>query len=86
MDLDEEQTLWQNLHAVQSSFEVSLKEELFTESMAGLAQLRDPVDKFFDNVTVNVTDDSERRANRLALLRSITAVMNQVADFSKIEG
>ena len=83
---DEERDLWENLHAVQASFEVSLEAELFTESMAGLAQLRHPIDQFFDKVTVNVTDDSKRRANRLALLRSITVVMNQVADFSKIEG
>ncbi|MBT4933361.1 MAG: glycine--tRNA ligase subunit beta [Rhodospirillaceae bacterium] len=82
---DEEDTLWQNLHAVQDSFEVSLKEGLFTESMAGLAQLRPPIDAFFDKVTVN-SDKPELRANRLALLRAIVVVMNQVADFSKIEG
>jgi len=83
---EEENDLWQNLHAVQDSFTVSMESELFVEAMAGLAQLRSPIDKFFDNVTVNIEDDSERRANRLALLRSIKTVMNQVADFSKIEG
>ncbi len=82
---DEEDTLWQNLNAVQDSFEVSLKENLFMESMAGLAQLRPPIDAFFDKVTVN-SDKPELRANRLALLRAIVVVMNQVADFSKIEG
>ena len=84
-DQEEEDTLWQNLHAVQDSFEVSLKGEVFFESMAALAQLRPPIDAFFDKVTVN-TEDQERRKNRLALLRSIMVVMNQVADFSQIEG
>ncbi len=80
-----ENDLWQNLRAVQSSFEVSLKEELFVEAMAGLAQLRAPIDTFFDEVTVNA-EDRKVRANRLALLRSIVVVMNRVADFSEIEG
>ena len=53
--------------------------------MAALARLRAPVDAFFDNVTVNA-DDPKLRANRLRLLGRITAALEQVADFSKIEG
>jgi glycyl-tRNA synthetase beta chain len=53
--------------------------------MGILAQLRKPVDEFFDKVTVN-TDDAKLRENRLRLLSRIRAVMNQVADFSQIEG
>ena len=47
--------------------------------------LREPVDAFFDKVTVN-TDEAPLRENRLRLLSRIRAVMNQVADFSQIEG
>ncbi|MCH7932200.1 MAG: glycine--tRNA ligase subunit beta, partial [Proteobacteria bacterium] len=83
---DEEETLWQNLHVVQSSVKDNLTDNLFTEVMKDLAQLRRPIDNFFDEVMVNVKNDEDRRANRLALLRSIMVVMNQVADFSKIEG
>jgi glycyl-tRNA synthetase beta chain len=43
------------------------------------------VDKFFDDVTVNV-DDADIRRNRLRLLAHIQQVMDNVADFSKIEG
>jgi glycyl-tRNA synthetase beta chain len=50
-----------------------------------LAQLRRPVDEFFDNVTVNTSDESLRE-NRLRLLARIRAEMNRVADFSQIEG
>jgi len=57
----------------------------FAESMAALAGLRRPVDEFFERVTVNVADRALRE-NRLRLLSRIRAVMNQVADFSQIEG
>jgi glycyl-tRNA synthetase beta chain len=58
-----------------------------------LATLRAAVDEFFDKVTVNtdekvIVDGREVsvRENRLRLLSRIRAVMNQVADFSQIEG
>ena len=54
--------------------------------MSALAQLRPPIDAFFDQITVNVKNNDEVRANRLALLRAVVVVMNQVADFSRIEG
>jgi glycyl-tRNA synthetase beta chain len=62
-----------------------LRQEQFEGAMAALATLRQPVDEFFDKVTVN-TDDAKLRENRLRLLSRISAVMNQVADFSQIEG
>ncbi len=62
-----------------------LGKEAFTAAMKLLAELRAPVDAFFEKVTVN-TDNADQRAARLKLLARIVAVMNQVADFSKIEG
>jgi glycyl-tRNA synthetase beta chain len=53
--------------------------------MATLAALRRPVDEFFAKVTVNVPE-KELRENRLRLLARIRATMNQIADFSQIEG
>ena len=53
--------------------------------MSELARLRHPVDDFFDKVTVNC-DDAALRENRLRLLSRIRDTMNQVADFSQIEG
>ena len=61
--------------------------------MSALASLRQPVDGFFDRVTVNteekvIVDGQERslRENRLRLLSWIRNTMNRVADFSQIEG
>ena len=64
--------------------ELVLREE-FDAAMERLASMRRPVDEFFDKVTVN-TDDRALRENRLRLLSRIRNVMNQVADFSQIEG
>ncbi|MGE3474951.1 MAG: glycine--tRNA ligase subunit beta [Rhodospirillaceae bacterium] len=62
-----------------------LGKEDFTAAMKLLAELRAPVDAFFEKVTVN-TDNAAQREARLKLLAQIVAVVDQVADFSKIEG
>ncbi|HXF44683.1 MAG TPA: glycine--tRNA ligase subunit beta [Burkholderiaceae bacterium] len=53
----------------------------YTAALAALAPLKVPVDRFFDEVLVNV-DDERLRANRLALLARLHAAMNRVADLS----
>ncbi len=59
--------------------------ERFDGAMRALAELRGPVDAFFEHVTVNDADADVRR-NRLALLSQIRAATQSVADFSKIAG
>ena len=59
--------------------------EDFASAMAALASLRQPIDSFFDEVTVNDPDPSKRTA-RLALLDRFRAAVHNVADFSKVEG
>lgn len=81
----EEVALYHRLNGMSSTLEAFLDHEHFDRAMARLATLRPPVDAFFDKVTVN-TDDARLRENRLRLLSRIRAVMNQVADFSQIEG
>ncbi len=48
-----------------------------------LAELKQPVDDFFDQVMVNA-EDPALRANRLALLQQLQAAMRQVADLSRL--
>jgi glycyl-tRNA synthetase beta chain len=55
----------------------------FTGTLKTLAQLRDDVDAFFNDVMV-MADDLALRNNRLALLSSLHAMMNRVADISKL--
>ncbi len=52
-------------------------------SLRALAALKTPVDAFFDEVMVNA-EDAALRANRLGLLASLRAAMNQVADLSRL--
>ncbi len=52
-------------------------------SLQVLAGLRTPVDAFFDGVMVNA-DDAALRANRLALLATLHAAMNRVADLARL--
>ncbi len=85
LDLPEEKTLARSLDIVEDRAGELIGEERFEEAMAELARLRQPVDAFFDKVTVN-TGVPELRENRLRLLSRIRATMNQVADFSQIEG
>ncbi len=59
--------------------------ERFTDAMAALADLRQPVDAFFDAILVNA-ERPELRQNRLRLLFHLRAAMNMAADFSRIEG
>ena len=62
-----------------------LAAEDFSGAMAELAKLRPTVDAFFEHVTVNA-EERDLRVNRLRLLAQIWNTLNQVADFSKIEG
>ena len=55
----------------------------FAGALRALASAKPVVDRYFDDVMVMV-DDPAIRANRLALLRSVAATMNRVADISKL--
>jgi glycyl-tRNA synthetase beta chain len=81
----EETELGRRLREASESAAKRLGTEDFAGAMAALSALREPVDAFFDKVTVNA-DDAKLRANRLKLLSQIRMTMNQVADFSQIEG
>lgn len=55
----------------------------FTGSLTTLAAAREAVDAFFADVMV-MAEDPAVRANRLALLADLHAMMNQVADLSRL--
>jgi glycyl-tRNA synthetase beta chain len=81
----EEAKLFQAIGDVSTRADVLLADENFAGAMGALSRLREPVDAFFDQVTVNA-DQAEIRVNRLCLLSQIRVAMDAVADFSKIEG
>jgi glycyl-tRNA synthetase beta chain len=73
------------IESVKQDTVAAINVENFTGAMNALAELRKPVDDFFDQVTVNA-DNPELRKNRLHLLSQIRAATLGVADFSKIAG
>ncbi|MEN6584829.1 MAG: glycine--tRNA ligase subunit beta [Sulfuricella sp.] len=60
-----------------------LQNEDYTGALTRLAGARQAVDSFFDGVMV-MADEPLIRNNRLALLKSLGDLMNQVADISKL--
>ncbi|MEO0882617.1 MAG: glycine--tRNA ligase subunit beta [Pseudomonadota bacterium] len=80
-----EQDLHTALTKAVSDAETAIEQEDFETAMAALAPLRQPVDTFFDNVTVNAEDPALRR-NRLLILTMMRDALGKVADFSKVEG
>ena len=84
-DLPEEAALIAALDSAEPRAAEAIRAEDFTAAMSALALLRQPIDDFFDHVTVNDAD-SAKRERRLNLLMRFRDAVNQVADFSKIAG
>ena len=60
-----------------------LADDKYTEALACLAELREPIDAFFDGVMVNA-DDEALRDNRLNLLKILRDLFLEVADISQL--
>ena len=84
-ELDEEKTLAAALFGASTQSSAAIAAEDFAGAMSALAQLRAPVDAFFEKVTVNDADPA-KRLNRLRLLNGLRSATRSVADFSKIAG
>ena len=81
----EETALAAKIEEVKQDTVAAINVENFAGAMRALAELRAPVDAFFDKILVNA-DDASVRENRLKLLSEIRAATATVADFSKIAG
>jgi glycyl-tRNA synthetase beta chain len=86
---DEERALAKAIGIARDEASVAVGREDFEAAMRAMAKLRPHVNAFFDKVTVNVADGSDKeklRENRLKLLNGIREATDTVADFSHIEG
>ncbi len=81
-----EQALYEGLVAAGIEVKRAVADEKFEQAMAAIAALRQPIDGFFDHVTVNIEGDAPLRENRLKLLSAIHKALSSIADFSVIEG
>ncbi len=71
------------LTAVTPKVTLSVAAGDMVKAMEHLVPLAEPVDRLFDDVLIMAPDPAVR-ANRLALLRSVTDVFRLIADFSKV--
>jgi len=78
-----ERALYDALVAAGKVVRPLLAERDYTRALQELAALRQPVDRFFDDVMV-MTDDAAVRENRLALLGALRALFLDVADISRL--
>ena len=78
-----ERALWQALREAGDASDAGLAGGSYREALAVLASLRQPVDRFFDDVLVNV-DDPALRDNRLNLLHALRLRFLTVADISQL--
>ena len=76
-----EHALHEAVSRVGSTLRPLLADRNYQSALDELAQLRGPVDAFFDGVMVNAEDPAER-SNRLRLLGGLRALFTQVADLA----
>jgi len=78
-----ERALYAAILKVRPEVDAAYSRDDFTATLKTLAQLRDAVDAFFNDVMV-MAEDEALRNNRLALLSQLHGMMNRVADISKL--
>jgi glycyl-tRNA synthetase beta chain len=81
--VDAERKLAASVARVRPEVDAAFRAGDFSGTLKTLAQLRDDVDGFFNDVMV-MDENLDLRNNRLALLSQLHAMMNRVADISKL--
>ena len=77
--------LARSLANVEERIKPLLKQSDYKNTLTTLAELKEPIDDFFENVMV-VAEDENERANNLRLLLQIRDTARQIADFDRISG
>jgi len=80
---DEERALHTAFQSVEGAFIVHTEKGEYTQALKLLADLKDPIDSFFEKVLV-MSDDASVKENRIALLKGLVSLFEMVATFSKI--
>ena len=78
-----ERSLYEVVQRLAPQVEAGMQKQDYTAVLTLLASARTVVDEFFDKVMV-MAEDPAVRNNRLALLKRLGDLMNQVADISKL--
>ena len=84
-DADEEKALFKALDVADAKIAPAMAAEDFGAAMSAMADLREPIDAFFNTVQINAESAILRR-NRLNLLHRNRTICLSVADLRKLEG
>jgi glycyl-tRNA synthetase beta chain len=84
-ETEAEKDLFAALDKAEAKITPAMAEQDFSTAMAAMAELRGPIDAFFEAVQVNADNPTVRR-NRLNLLSRIRAICSAVADLTKLDG
>ena len=83
LTVEAEAALYNALSNARKKVSPMLEQRRYAEILNELADLREPVDRFFDDVMVMVDEEAVRN-NRLALLGELRALFLDVADISRL--
>ena len=83
-DIQEEKLLYAAVTALQPDHQADLANRNYSQVLQRLADLRKPVDGYFDQVMV-MDEDAQKRTNRLAQLGQLRSLFLDVADISCIQ-
>lgn len=81
---DAEKILAENVEVMTEALEPAFATGNYQQALSKLAELREPVDAFFDNVMV-MADDEALKNNRLTLLNNLRNLFLQIADISLLQ-
>ena len=83
LEADAEKNLFSAYQDVYNVVEPLIETRQYEEAMQTILRMKEPVDRFFDDVMV-MTEDEKLKNNRLALLNSIAGLFLKIGDFSKM--
>jgi glycyl-tRNA synthetase beta chain len=78
-----EKDLYKSFKEVRDKIQAKILEKNYLDSLLLMKNLKEPVDKFFDNVMV-MDKDPKIKENRLSMLSEIKNLFFKIADFSKL--
>ena len=81
---DAEKALAESVEVMTEALEPAFATGNYQEALSKLADLREPVDAFFDNVMV-MADDEALKKNRLTLLNNLRNLFLEIADISLLQ-
>src|SRR5262249_27567001 len=79
-----ERLLASRLDAIDADYRAARARRDYPAALKAVAAVKPEVDRFFDDVMV-MAEDASLRANRLALIRKVSDLFADIADFKKIQ-